>query len=108
MATFKVPSQVSRSVLTVDTLLGVDMTNDPSNVDKSQSPNGQNLIRDVPGKVRKCMGYQRIAALDGAVHGCHFFRQEALVHAGGTLYRTTRGWQEAPAPVYQGMAVLLL
>ena len=62
MARFAVPAQPSRSVLHVDRLLGVDMTNDPGNVAKEQSPCGDNMIRDVPGKVRKCMGYQRIAA----------------------------------------------
>ena len=79
MARFSVPAQPSRSVLHVDRLLGVDMTNDPGNVAKEQSPCGDNMIRDVPGKVRKCMGYQRIATLSGAVHGCHFFKDEALV-----------------------------
>ena len=99
MARFSVPAQPSRSVLHVDRLLGVDMTNDPGTVATEQSPCGDNMIRDVPGKVRKCMGYQRIATLSGAVHGCHFFKDEALVHAGGALFRTSRDWQAEPEPV---------
>lgn len=104
MARFTVPAQASRSVLCVDRLLGVDMTNDPGNVAKEQSPCGDNMIRDVPGKVRKCMGYQRLTTLSGAVHGCHFFDQDTLVHAGTTLYRTDRDWKGTPTPVYKSMA----
>lgn len=104
MARFAVPAQPSRSVLCVDRLLGVDMTNDPGNVAKEQSPCGDNMIRDVPGKVRKCMGYQRIATLSGAVHGCHFFKNEALVHAGESLFCTSRDWKAEPRKVYEGMA----
>lgn len=104
MARFTVPAQPSRSVLCVDRLLGVDMTNDPGNVAKEQSPCGDNMIRDVPGKVRKCMGYQRVATLPGAINGCHFFGQDVLVHAGVALYRTGRDWEEAPKQIYTGMA----
>lgn len=105
MATFKVPSQASRSVLTVDTLLGVDMTNDPSNVDKSQSPNGQNLIRDVPGKVRKCMGYEKLFTLEGAIHGYHGYGEKpGLLHAGTKLYRVDLAGEDEPELVYSDAA----
>ena len=102
MARFAVPAQPARSVLCVDRLLGVDMTNDPGNVAKEQSPCGDNMIRDVPGKVRKCMGYERLATLTGAVHGCHFFKEEALVHAGQALYRVGRDWQGKPELLCEG------
>lgn len=104
MARFAVPAQPARSVLCVDRLLGVDMTNDPGNVAKEQSPCGDNMIRDVPGKVRKCMGYERLATLTGAVHGCHFFKEEALVHAGQALYRVGRDWQGKPELLCEGLA----
>ena len=52
MARFSIPAGPGRSILDVDRFLGVDYTNSPANVDKSRSPNGQNMIRDVPGKVR--------------------------------------------------------
>ncbi len=103
MARFAVPARPERSVLNVDRLLGVDMTNDPGNVDKKQSPRGDNMIRDVPGKVRKCMGYEQVATLPGPINGCHFFAGEQLVHAGQTLYRTGGDWQQ-PQAVYTGMA----
>lgn len=108
MARFAVPAQPSRSVLHVDRLLGVDMTNDPGNVAKEQSPCGDNMIRDVPGKVRKCMGYQRIAALPGAVHGCHFSKTRRWCTLGrrfsapagtgrASPSRCTRAWRIPPA-----------
>ena len=53
---FSTPASPTRSVLTVDTFLGVDFTNSPANVDINRSPDAENMIRDVPGKVRKCMG----------------------------------------------------
>ena len=97
MARFAVPAQPARSGLCVDRLLGVDMT-------KEQSPCGDNMIRDVPGKVRKCMGYERLATLTGAVHGCHFFKEEALVHAGQALYRVGRDWKGEPELLCEGLA----
>ena len=48
--TFDVPSSPKRSVAVIDEFLGVDFTNSPSNVDLKKSPNGVNMIRDVPGK----------------------------------------------------------
>lgn len=59
-ATFKVPSSPAKSIQTIGTFLGVDFTNSPSDVDPTKSPNGQNMIREVPGKVRKSMGYQTV------------------------------------------------
>ena len=87
--TFSVPSSPKRSVVLVDEFLGVDFTNSPSNVDKHKSPNGQNMIRDVPGKVRKCMGYELIKAYSGRINGAHFKHgdSEYLVHAGTNLYK---------------------
>ena len=56
MTTFKVPSSPKKSILTIDEFLGVDFTNSPANVDIKRSPNAVNMIRDVPGKIRKSMG----------------------------------------------------
>lgn len=56
--TFKVPSSPAKSIQTIGTFLGVDFTNSPSDVDPTKTPNGQNMIREVPGKVRKSMGYE--------------------------------------------------
>ena len=104
MARFAVPAQPKRSVLWVDTLLGVDMTNDPGNVARQQSPRGDNMIRDVPGKVRKCMGYEAVAQFPGPVYGCHFLGQSALVHAGDKLYLAPADMAGEPWQAYDGMA----
>lgn len=61
---FKVPASPSKSVITSDNFLGCDFTNSSANMDLSKSPNCVNMIRDVPGKVRKCMGYELIESFD--------------------------------------------
>lgn len=57
---FKIPKSPAKSIETIDNFLGVDLTNSPANVDETKSPNAINMIRDVPGKVRKRMGYEVI------------------------------------------------
>lgn len=89
MATkFSIPSSPSRSVLTISTFLGADFTNSPAAVSENQSPNCKNMIRDVPGKVRKCMGYKKIAEYDDQINGYHYIsgEQYGLVHAGTKMY----------------------
>ena len=89
MATkFSIPSSPSRSVLTISTFLGADFTNSPAAVSENQSPNCKNMIRDVPGKVRKCMGYKKIAEYDDQINGYHLIRgdEHGLVHAGTKMY----------------------
>jgi len=85
---FKVPASPSRSTLTIDTFLGADFTNDPANVDIDKSPNVLNMIRDVPGKVRKSMGYKTIAEFTDPINGYHTMRGKThgLVHAGKKIY----------------------
>ena len=85
---FSIPESPSRSVLTISTFLGADFTNSPAAVDESKSPNCVNMIRDVPGKVRKCMGYQEIATYDGKINGFHMIHgdESGLVHAGTKIY----------------------
>lgn len=86
---FDVPSSPKRNVAVIDEFLGVDFTNSPSNVDLKKSPNGINMIRDVPGKVRKCMGYETIKTYDTRINGAHFRHgdEEYLIHSGTKLYR---------------------
>lgn len=57
--TFKVPSSPKRSIEGIDTFLGVDMTNTGVSMENYRSPNAPNMIRNVPGKVRKRMGYYK-------------------------------------------------
>jgi hypothetical protein len=96
---FKVPSSPSRSTLTIDTFLGADFTNDPANVDIDKSPNILNMIRDVPGKVRKSMGYKTIAEFTDPINGYHTMRGKThgLVHAGKKIYY---GDYEDPTELY--------
>lgn len=96
---FKVPKSPARSTLTIDTFLGADFTNDPANVDIDKSPNILNMIRDVPGKVRKTMGYQTIATFSDAINGYHTMHGKAhgLVHSGTKIYD---GDYESPTELY--------
>lgn len=89
MATFKAPASPPKSVMMFDTFMGCDFTNNPANVEKIQSPSCINLIRDVPGKVRKCMGYETIKTYDGAINGFHYIygHEDGVVHAGEKLYQ---------------------
>lgn len=89
MATsFPIPKSPSRSILTIDTFLGADFTNSPAAVDESRSPNCKNMIRDVPGKVRKCMGYKTIDTYDEQINGYHSIHGDeyGIVHAGTRMY----------------------
>ena len=88
MVSFRTPSTVGKSVTTIDTFLGCDFTNSPANVDETKSPNAKNMIRDVPGKVRKCMGYQTIKEYDGRINGAHTLKgsSDVLIHAGTKMY----------------------
>ena len=55
---FKVPASPKRSIFNIDEFLGVDLTNTGANIDEIRSPNAENMIRYVPGKVRKRTGYE--------------------------------------------------
>lgn len=96
----------SKSVLNISYLRGVDLHNSPPNVDASRSPEAPNMIRDVPGKVRKRMGYQTLFTLSGRING-HYtlmipsdegrsIETREIIHAGTRLYL---GQQE----IYDGM-----
>lgn len=116
MARFAVPAQRPRSVLQVDGFYGVDYSSNPGDVSPGMSPYAPNMIRDVPGKVRKSMGYYRIGQYPGAINGYHRLnhkgRMVAFVHAGTALYPL--GVEEkpvpdqpvptAPQPIYQNMS----
>lgn len=88
MARFSVPSSPKKNSITVNEFLGADFTNLPSAVDERMSPNLKNMIRDVPGKVRKCMGYRTIKSYDGKINGYHRIHglEGGLIHAGTKMY----------------------
>ncbi|NLC78196.1 MAG: hypothetical protein GX683_00475, partial [Ruminococcaceae bacterium] len=88
---------------------GIDLYNSPDNVSPERSPSAPNMIRDVPGKVRKRMGYKKNEEYDGRINGMYAFTLSAeettLVHAGTKLYANktlvysnmndarSKGWQ---------------
>lgn len=87
---------ISKNIITIDTFKGVDLTNAPSNVSINRSPEAPNMIRDVPGKVRKRMGYHKTEQYTGAINGLYRLNDLKLVHAGTKLYLDGR-------KIYSGM-----
>ena len=84
-------SAPSLSKFEIDRFLGADLTNSPANVEEDRSPDCENLIRDVPGKVRKRMGWRTVLRVDGAVNGYHPCKDAPpLLHAGTKLYTLSR------------------
>jgi len=56
---FKVPKSPKRDIAATDAFLGVDLTNTGVSIDSYRSPNAPNMVRNVPGKIRKRMGYYK-------------------------------------------------
>jgi len=77
---------VRPSRLIIENFKGIDLTNQPAGVDISRSCSGSNMIRDVPGKVRKRMGYYLKNTYDGAINGIYSFKDRLIVHAGSGIY----------------------
>lgn len=112
--TFKVPKSPSRDIAITDTFLGVDLTNTGANIDGYRSPNAPNMIRNVPGKVRKRMGYYK-EILFGTRTNVNFAdgtsceEQEICIVASNLnqwikLYDVIKGVGESDDEVYAGIA----
>ena len=87
MARFAVPKSPAKNMKILDNFVGVDFTNDPSVVSDIQVSNCENMIRSVPGKMRKCMGYHTIQKYNGRINGFHKVNAtEGIIHAGTNLY----------------------
>ena len=56
---FKIPKSPKRDIFVIDNFMGVDLTNSGANVDDVRSPYAPNMVRYVPGKVRKRTGFQK-------------------------------------------------
>lgn len=83
----EIPVQkTQRSVMNVSSFKGIDLTNAPANVAAGRSPNAPNMIRDVPGKVRKRMGYTTVASYTGRVNGRYDLNGTELLHVADKLY----------------------
>lgn len=86
---FKVPKSVPKSIQTIDRFLGVDFTNSPAHIDIYRTPNGRNMIRDIPGKVRKSLGWEVVKRYDGeCINGYHALLgdDDYIIHAGTKIY----------------------
>lgn len=93
MATqFSIPKSPSIHTTEQDNFLGADFTSDAANVDATKSPNVVNMIRSVPGKVRKRMGYELLNTMEGCVYGAHHFTISDVwfIHCGKKLYKTDK------------------
>ena len=91
MATqFKVPKSPQKSIQLLEDFRGVDFTNASSNIDVNRSPNCQNMIRDVPGKVRKSLGWHTVKTYDeeSSINGVFYLVKDdtPIVHCGTKLY----------------------
>ena len=56
---FKIPKSPKREIYDIDTFIGADLTNSGADMDLRRSPNAENMVRYVPGKVRKRTGYRK-------------------------------------------------
>ena len=77
----------------IENFYGSDLTNDPSNVSPSRSPECPNMIRTTAGKVGKRPGYATVKTFeaqgDGKINGVHFYQgttTHKLTHTGTNLY----------------------
>lgn len=85
---FNVPSAPATNVYISDRFMGADFTSESSTVDETKSPNVENMIRSVPGKIRKRMGYFLVEDYHEKIYGVHHLSatDSWLVHAGDKIY----------------------
>jgi hypothetical protein len=85
---FSVPSSPAKQVYEIKELQGVDLTNKGASVEDDKSPNAPNMIRDVPGKVRKRMGFTTVKTFSGTVYAFHYLttKSKGIIHVGDRLY----------------------
>ena len=88
---FNIPSSPKKLVYESNNFLGADFTSEASTVDDTKSPNVENMIRSVPGKIRKRMGYKLFADYGETIYGVHHLSTTDvwLIHAGTKLYNLT-------------------
>jgi len=88
---FEVPESPERNVYIINKFLGCDYTSSPSAVDENHSSSCINMIRYMPGKIRKRMGYENIATGSGTAYGIwKWDNDNYLVHIGERLYHIGR------------------
>ncbi len=89
---------------------GVDFASSPTQMDKSRSPDAQNIISDLAGKPVKRTGYETVADFGSRINGIYRLATEDvekfLVHAGTKLYewvRTDGAFASSGSLIYSDM-----
>lgn len=65
---------------------GADLHNSPSAMHLSRSPMCVNMMRSVPNKVRKRMGYHLVHDYGKRINGHYLYNGQEVVHAGNCLF----------------------
>lgn len=94
----------SKNVAAINTFRGCDFTNAGTDMDSDKSPNCVNMIRDVPGKIRKRMGYKLSDNYGAQINGYHYLANEKLacIHAGSDIYNVGGSQKSAYFADYTG------
>lgn len=94
----------AKNVVTFDQFRGCDFTNAGTDMDIDKSPNCVNMIRDVPGKIRKRMGYKFSNNYGAQINGYHYLANEKLacIHAGADIYNVGGSQKSAYFANYTG------
>lgn len=88
---FKVPKSPKKNVYIINKFLGSDFTSSSSAVDVNHSSNCINMIRYMPGKIRKRMGYYPVKTGSGKVHAIWKWNDDNyIVHIGKYMYHIGR------------------
>ena len=80
------PGLPARKVFLVDELKGADLYHSAASVEAGRSPDCRNMVRSVPGKVRKRMGYFLHRMYEGRINGRWDYAGHEIIHAGTNLY----------------------
>lgn len=99
---FDVPSPAPRGVEIIEEFRGVDLNSSPTVVSKYRSPEAPNMMRDIPGKVRKRQGYEKLKHYDGQINGVFRLNDRTVIHAGDKLF--LQNLSSDDTQLYEGMA----
>lgn len=99
---FDVPSPAPRGVEIIEEFRGVDLNSSPTVVSKYRSPEAPNMVRDIPGKVRKRQGYEKLKHYDGQINGVFRLNDRIVIHAGDKLF--LQNLSSDDTQLYEGMA----
>ena len=88
---FDVPDSPKKLTYRISKFLGADFTSSPSAVDENHSSNCVNMIRYMPGKIRKRTGYTPVVEGTGKVFAIwKWDNNNYLIHVGKHVYHIGR------------------